>query len=145
MWYKRSTYRIFNNMVSNLRESGSARTLLTKWRSMTADKYEDASCETLETIKRNETGAVAAVGITTDEVADDIAVLRALLINRFGVDDDRIFSQKQNETKTNLYMNKQIRSLSFTHTAVVINLNESDIGESNDILIENIPQMSLRL
>ena len=40
MWYKRSTYRILNNMISNLRQSGSARTLLMKWRSMMADSNE---------------------------------------------------------------------------------------------------------
>ena len=29
-WYKKSSYRILNNMVNNLRQSGSARTLLMK-------------------------------------------------------------------------------------------------------------------
>ena len=29
-WYKKSSYRIINNMVNNLRQLGSARTLLIK-------------------------------------------------------------------------------------------------------------------
>ena len=71
-----------------------------------ADKNEEASCETEETNKRNGTGAVAAVYITTDDVADDIAVLRALLINRFGAHDERTHRQKKNDTKTNFYINR---------------------------------------
>ena len=47
--------------------------------------------KTEETIKRKGTGTVADVEIITDVVADDIAVLRALLRNRFGVDDNRTF------------------------------------------------------
>ena len=59
--------------------------------------------KTEETIKRNGTGTVADVEIITDVIANDIAVLRALLRNRFGVDDNRTFRQKQKETKTNFF------------------------------------------
>ena len=101
--------------------------------------------KTEETIKRNGTGTVADVEIITDVIANDIAVPRALLRNRFGVDDNRTFRQKQKETKTNFFINKQLTSLSFIYIAGVINLNESDVGESNKILPENILEMSLRL
>ena len=64
-WYKRSTYRIFNNMVSNLRQTGSARTLLMKWRSMAADKRDETTCVIDEPTERRNTSAVDHV-IDTD-------------------------------------------------------------------------------
>ena len=57
MWYKRSTYRILNNIVSNLRQTGYARTLLTKLRSMTADKNEEAASAPVDQPDRKETNA----------------------------------------------------------------------------------------
>ena len=40
-WYKRSTWRIFKNVVENLRVKASARTLAAKWRAMAADKRSE--------------------------------------------------------------------------------------------------------
>ena len=40
-WYKRSTWRIFKNVVENLRVKASARSLAAKWRAMAADKRSE--------------------------------------------------------------------------------------------------------
>ena len=37
-WYKRSTWRIFKNVVENLRVNGSVKSLSAKWKAMVADK-----------------------------------------------------------------------------------------------------------
>ena len=96
MWYKRSTYRILNNMVSNLRQTGYARTLLTKWRSMTADKNEEAGSAPVGQPKRQETNADNFL-FEDEENEDDIAALQHLIRNRFGVDENLTFKQQQNQ------------------------------------------------
>ena len=144
MWYKRSTYRILNNMVSNLRQSGSARTLLMKWRSMMADTNEELTCKTVETKKQPSKGSVKDVVIGTDVLADDISMLQELLRNIFGVNDEVTFRQRQNLEKTNVYMQKQLTSLNFIHTASVINLDQSDFGGNIESLEDSIPTISQR-
>ena len=145
MWYKRSTYRILNNMVSNLRQSGSARTLLMKWRSMAADQKEDSVYETEDTTNvQGVSGAPADVVLTTNNVNDDVALLEALLRNQFGVNDKLTFRQKQNLQKTNAYINRQLTSLKFIHEAHVINVDQSDVSESIEVSTWDIPQLSLR-
>ena len=95
MWYKRSTYRILNNIVSNLRQTGYARTLLTNWRSMTADKNEEAASAPIDQPDRKERNADNFV-FEDEGNEDDIAVLRHLIRNRFGVDENLTFRQQQN-------------------------------------------------
>ena len=145
MWYKRSTYRILNNMVSNLRQSGSERTLLTKWRAIAADKKEDSGYEAEQTTtKQSLSGAPADVVITTNDVADDVALLEELLRNQFGVNDKLTFKQKQNRQKTNEYINRQLTSLNYIYTAHVINVDQSDVSESIEVSIQDIPLSSLQ-
>ena len=143
MWYKRSTYRILNNMVSNLRQSGSARTLLMKWRSMAADKNEDSACDSKETTERVVTTAEADVVVNSEEHAPDVSVLQALLREKFGINDDLSFRQKQNQEKTNEYMNRQLTSLSFMHEGHEINVDQSTVATSM-VLAQDIPQSSLQ-
>ena len=143
MWYKKSTYRILNNMVSNLRQTGSARTLLMKWRSMAADQNEEAVCVTDEQPERKEMNAVD-FQIDNEENYDDLAILRGLIRNEFGVDDNLTFRQKQNQAKTNTYISRQLTSLNFIHSAEEINLGQSDVNESIGISQRIIPEASLR-
>ena len=37
-WYKRSTYRLFHNLVHSFKQPKLTRTLLAKWRALSADK-----------------------------------------------------------------------------------------------------------
>ena len=142
-WYKRSTYRILNNMVSNLRQPGSARTLLMKWRSMAADQNEEAVGVTDDQHDRKEMNAVDFI-IDNEEKSDDIEVLRDLIRNEFGVDDHLTFRQKQNQAKTNTYISRQLTSLNFIHSAEEINIGASDVNESRAISQRKIPEASLR-
>ena len=144
MWYKRSTYRILNNMVSNLRQSGSARTLLMKWRSMAADKNEDSARDSKETTERVVTTAEADVVVNLEEHSPDVSVLQALLREKFGINDDLSFRQKQNQEKTNEYMNRQLTSLSFMHEGHEINVDQSTVAKSIEVLAQDIPQSSLQ-
>ena len=144
MWYKRSTYRILNNMVSNLRQSGSARTLLMKWRSMTADKNEDSAHDSKETTQRVVTASEVDVVVNSEEHAPDVSVLQALLRDKFGVNDNLSFRQKQNLEKTSAYMSRQLTSLSFIHEGHEINVDQSIVAESIEVLPQDIPQSSLQ-
>ena len=143
MWYKRSTYRILNNMVSNLRQSGSARTLLMKWRSMAADKNEDSAHDSKETTQRVVTTAEVDVVVNSEEHAPDVSVLQALLRDKFGINDNLSFRQKQNLEKTNAYMNRQLTRLSFVHEGHGIDVDQSTV-ESIEVLPQDIPQSSLQ-
>ena len=144
MWYKRSTYRILNNMISNLRQSGSARTLLMKWRSMMADSNEEPTCETIERNKQSHKSSEKDMVVGTDELADDMSILRELLRQKFGVDDKLTFRQRQNLEKANAYMEKQLTSLNFIHRATVINVDQYDVKENKENLDISIPTISLR-
>ena len=44
-WYKRSTYRLFHNLVHSFKQPKLTRTLLAKWRALSADKRS-----TMETV-----------------------------------------------------------------------------------------------
>ena len=144
MWYKRSTYRILNNMVSNLRQSGSARTLLMKWRSMAADKNEDSAHDSKETTQRVATTAKVDMVVTSEDHTPDVSVLQALLRDKFGINDNLSFRQKQNLEKTNVYMNRQLTSLSFMHEGHEINVDQSTVAESIQVMPQDIPQSSLQ-
>ena len=144
MWYKRSTYRILNNMVSNLRLSGSARTLLMKWRSMAADKNEDRAHDCKESTQRVVPAAEVDVVVNSDEHAPDVSVLQSLLRDKFGVNDNLSFRQKQNLEKTTAYMHRQLTSLSFMHEGHEINVDQSTVSESIEVLPQDIPRSSLQ-
>ena len=143
MWYKRSTYRILNNIVSNLRQTGYARTLLTKWRSMTADKNEEAASAPIDQPDRKERNADNFV-FEDEGNEDDIAVLRHLIRNRFGVDENLTFRQQQNQAKTNTYISRQLTSLNFIHASEEFDLDQSDVHGSRVIPQSQIPDASLR-
>ena len=79
-----------------------------------------------------------------DEVTSDVAVLQALLRNKFGINDKLTFRQKQNLEKTNTYINRQLTSLNFIHKAHVINVDQSDTSASIDVSTQIIPASSLK-
>ena len=143
MWYKRSTYRILNNIVSNLRQTGYARTLLTKWRSMTADKNEEALSAPVDLSDRKERNADNFV-FEDEGDEDDIAVLKHLIRNRFGVDENLTFIQQQNQAKTNTYISRQLTSLNFVHASEEFDLDQSDVHGSRVIPQRQTPDASLR-
>ena len=70
-----------------------------KWRSMAADNKEKTVRVIDEPTGRNDLDAVHVV-IDTNELDDDLAVLKDLLRNTFGVDDKLTFIQPKNRKKT---------------------------------------------
>ena len=70
-----------------------------KWRSMAADYKEKTVRVIDEPTGRNDLDAVDVV-IGTNELDDDLAVLKDLLRNTFGVDDKLTFIQQKNRKKT---------------------------------------------
>ena len=143
LWYKRSTYRIMNNMVSNLRQPGSARTLLMKWRSMAADQKEEKTSVIEEPIERKDTNAIGVL-IDSEELDDDMAVLKDILRSKFGVDDNLTLRQKENRRQEEVYINRQLTSLNFIHKMDEINLDQSTVDKSVQVVANDIPETSLR-
>ena len=61
--------------------------------------------------------------IPMDEVADDVAVLQALLQDKFGVNDKLTFRQKHNLDKMRACIHRQLTSKNFIHKGHVINVD----------------------
>ena len=99
-------------MVSNLRQSGSTRTLITKWRSLVADKKEETNSVDNSTNQRRGNRDLN-VDMKMEESEDDIGVLQELLRQKFGVDENLTVRQQQNKTKTNTYIRQQLGSLNY--------------------------------
>ena len=108
---------------------------------MAADQNEEAACVTDQQPEGKETHAVDFV--IDEEDDDDIAVLRDLIRNKFGVDDNLTFRQQQNQVKTNNYISRQLSSFNFIHAATEINLGQSDVNETLVISLREISRASL--
>ena len=111
---------------------------------MAADKNEDFAHDSKETTQRVVTTAEVDVVINSQEQAPDVSILQALLRDKFGINDNLSFRQKQNLEKTNEYMNRQLTSLSFMHEGHEINVDQSSVAESIEVLTQEIPQSSLQ-
>ena len=111
---------------------------------MAADKNEDFAHDCKETTQRVGTTAEVDVVINSEEQAPDVSILQALLRDKFGINDNLSFRQKQNLEKTNAYMNRQLTSLSFMHEGHEINVDQSTVAESIEVLPQDIPQSSLQ-
>ena len=143
-WFKKSSYRIFNNMVNNLRQSGSARSLLMKWRPLVAAKSEDTSRDVKAERKEDNTKLSHAVDASTEPPSDRVIFLKHLLREKFGLDSNLTVRQQQNRLKSDLFRQAQQNSLEFIHRSVVIPLGVSECVSKSPTVPCDILKHSLR-
>ena len=122
-WYKRSTWRIFKNVVENLRVKASARTLSAKWRGMAADKRSE-----VDNVTKVRSSVSTDISDNEDDESynhDDLAAIADLL--RAKHQADITLSRAENEVrKANVYLQRKKDNLASIH--------ETYIGEEKDPL-----------
>ena len=121
-------------MVSNLRQPGSARTLLMRQRSSAATKRE----ETTSSVEVKKKGNVIALSSSTDtsaqDLSDQLILLKHLLRGKFGLDSNVPLRRQQNKLKSDAFNMTQQNSLEFIYRASVVPVGESgSVSKVNDI------------
>ena len=111
-WYKRSTWRIFKNVVENLRVKASARVLSAKWRAMVADKRNEADnpSKVRSSMSRDISDNEDEESYNQDDLAVIAEVLRAkhqadMKLSRSEVESKKAneFLQRQKEHLVSIY------------------------------------------
>ena len=131
-------------MVNNLRQSGSARTMLMKWRSFAAAKREETTCD-IKVQKKDKASALSSdINNDVQKVADNVLLLKYLLKDKFGLNTNLTLRQQQYRLKSENFGKGQQNSLEFIHRSVVIPLGESDSVSMVTLIPDDILQKSLR-
>ena len=121
-------------MVNNLRQSGSARTLLMRWRSLVATKREDKDCSVEVKKNRSVKPISSNIDASAIDVPDQLVLLKHLLKGKFGLNSDLTLRQQQNRLKSDSFNLSQQNSLEFIHRSAVIPLYGSEsVSKLSDI------------
>ena len=112
MWYKRSTYRYFHNLVNSFKQPKLTRVLLAKWRSLSADKRTNLN----EVRNASETASTGEVWnkYSSDEDGDDLddtVVLLEILRDNFGASRKKLSRSEQLQLKVDSFLDQRTRSL----------------------------------
>ena len=120
-WYKRSTWRIFKNVVENLRVKAGARSLAAKWRAMAADKRSE-----VDNVSKVRSSISHEIPDNEDDESydqDDLALIAELLRAKHGA-DIRLSRSEQEAKKADDYLQMTKEHLVSTF--------EANIGEEKE-------------
>ena len=131
-------------MVNNLRQSGSARTLLMRWRSLVATKREVKDCSVKVKKNKSVKHISSNIDASAPDVPDQLILLKHLLKGKFGVNSDLTLRQQQNRLKSDSFNLCQQNSLEFIHRSAVIPLNGSESVSKLSVIPPGIVLNSLR-
>ena len=86
-WYKRSTYRLFHNLVHSFKQPKLTRTLLAKWRALSVDKRPtlDGVLDSVRTESSRDTSWVTHLSDDDEDCCDDIVAIVDMLRDQFAV------------------------------------------------------------
>ena len=84
MWYKRSTYRLFHNIVHSFKQPKLSRTLLAKWRALSADKKSNCNGINASTIPSSSNVWNKFSSDEDDDNLDDEVAIVEMIRNKFG-------------------------------------------------------------
>ena len=98
-WYKRSNYKIFQNMVENMRQSCRARKLMLDWRALAAD--ERSSTDNVNGAKSEKNEVFDHESRSIDE-GDDLQIVMEMLRQKHGEQ----MSATSNALKTKQYLER---------------------------------------
>ena len=91
-WYKRSTYRLFHNLVHSFKQPKLTRTLLAKWRALSADKRPtlDSVFDSERISSTTDKSWVTHSSDDDEDGGDDAVALIEMLRDHFGVSDKKM-------------------------------------------------------
>ena len=121
-WYKRSTYRLFHNLVHSFKQPKLTRTLLAKWRALSADKrpsshgvlYPERMASTTDKFWRSHSS-------DDDDDGDDVVALLEVLRDQFGESDKKMSRSEQLRKKENAFLDMKIRHIKELTEALTVN------------------------
>ena len=126
-WFKRTTYKIFQNMVENMRQSSLARKLMLAWRALVADKRKPST-------KVNQTNSVndgsPAEEINIDDDGDDIKFLMDFLRTKHGNQGEAT----SNALKKEQYLNDLVANMNDIYDTHELNINDPEPPISQNTL-----------
>ena len=133
MWYKRSTYKLFHNLVHGLKQPKLTRTLLAKWRALSADKRTHLNNLTeLTKPKTNMDHRNRCSSDEEDDKCDDAIALVEMLRSKHGAETVKQSRSEQLRIKNEDYLKEKIRCLNEITEALHFDSN----GEEEKISIE---------
>ena len=112
LWYKRSTYRLFHNLVYSFKQPKLTRILLAKWRALAADKrskFNEAS-ESSGIASTKEVWNKYSSDEEGDDYDDTVAVIE-ILRDKFGATQEKISRSEQLQLKVDTFLEERSRSL----------------------------------
>ena len=122
MWYKRSTYRLFHNLVHSFKQPKITRVLLAKWRALSADKRSNLN-------QASDSSRIASSRevwnkYSSDEEGDDCddtAALVEILRDKFGAAKKKLSRSEQLQLKVDAFLEERCRSLTELTSALTYN------------------------
>lgn len=97
-WFKRNTYKIFHNMVENMKQSSQARRLMLKWRSLVADERTAESNVSILLPQNKQFNSFNES--ESKEEGDDVQLIIKMLRKKHGVQGQTINDLKREEYLT---------------------------------------------
>ena len=121
-WYKRSTYRLFHNLVHSFKQPKLTRTLLAKWKALSADKrptsdgvlYPERMASTTDKFWRSHSS-------DDDDDGDDAVTLLEVLRDQFGVSDKKMSRSEQLRIKKYAFLDMKTRHIKELTEALTVN------------------------
>ena len=104
-WYKRSTYRLFHNLVHSFKQPKLTRTLLAKWRALSADKRPTLDCES-ERMGSSKDNLWVRHSSDDEDSCDGAVAVVEMLRDHFGAADKKV-------SRSELNLQKEVAFLGF--------------------------------
>ena len=109
MWYKRSTYRLFHNIVHSFKQPKLSRTLLAKWRALSADKKSNCNDLNASTIPSSSNVWNKFSSDEDDDNLDDEVAIVEMIRNKFGAAPLSLSRSEQLEFNSNVFLDERTR------------------------------------
>ena len=109
MWYKRSTYRLFHNLVHSFKQPKLTRTLLAKWRARSADKRPNLNILNSSTIPSASKVYNKYHSDDEDDNLDDEAAIVEIIRKKIGAVTFKLSKSEQLELKSNDFLSERTR------------------------------------
>ena len=109
MWYKRSTYRLFHNLVHSFKQPKLTRTLLAKWRARSADKRPNLNSLNSSTIPSSSKVYNKYHSDDEDDNLNDEVAIVEMIRDKFGAVPFNLSRSEQLELKSNDFLTERTR------------------------------------
>ena len=127
-WYKRSTYRLFHNLVHSFKQPKLTRTLLAKWRAKSADKRPtlDGVLDSVRTDSTRDTSWVLHSSDDDEDSCHDVVGIIDMLRDHYAVSDGKLTRSEQLRLKEEAFLDTRTRNITQVASALRVNSDGED-------------------